>query len=264
MQLEAEEASSVSRVVGGESGVGDDQWHERLYSQAAASREKLEVKRLEAMAAATANSRPLANGSSGGGLVSAAAAEGGEEAVYDRLYKQSNLRGLLAEQQRWQGVVAERLGGKAGSALQPRSARAAAVEAEACDRLYLQAQEQARRHMERVQLQEAAETTTPAFSVPRPVAEAAAARMHSEAMGRMQQRHEAELQTRRDAEAVAAERAHRTAGARPVSAAQRDRLYVEAVERRARLEEQLSERQQQRLDEEMVGATFVPSLRQMS
>ena len=69
------------------------------------------------------------------------------------------------------------------------------------------------------------------------------------------------LQARREEHAAAIERVHRTAGTTPVSgAAQRERLYHEAVERQARLERVALERQQQMREAELDGVTFTPQL----
>jgi hypothetical protein len=200
------------------------------------------------------------------------------EAAHDRLHRRGSslLRRTLEEEQSWQSVVAERMAGGVGE-VKPRSARAEFVEAMACDRLYKGAQEHLRLQHERsIPISSrnplaAAASNGEAVSVEavplqshqtasRAEAEARGAQMYAEGLARQQHRDEVTMQARRDADAEAIERAHRTAGKTPVSAAKGGRLYKQGLEQLARQDRLHQMEVQQKRDDELLGTTFAPEI----
>ena len=90
---------------------------------------------------------------------------------------------------------------------------------------------------------------------------ASGAQMHAEAMRALREREQAVQLAREQAEIQAAELAHRTAGSVPVTtAAQRERLYRDAIEQQARQERLAIQRQQELRAAELEGTTFSPDI----
>jgi hypothetical protein len=85
--------------------------------------------------------------------------------------------------------------------------------------------------------------------------------MHFDAMVRLQVREDLVLQARREAEELSSTQVNRTAGTVPVSSsAQRERLYMSAVEQQAKQERRVLERQRELHVAELDGTTFSPVL----
>ena len=91
-------------------------------------------------------------------------------------------------------------------------------------------------------------------------AEARGAQMYAEGLARQQHRDQVTMQARRDADAEATERAYRTAGKTPVSAAKSGRLYKQGLEQLARQDRLHQMEMQKKRDEELLGTTFAPDI----
>ena len=167
--------------------------------------------------------------------------------------------------------------GHAGTS--PRSAFEEKVEAEACDRLYLQGQEQRRRQKHREQAGESGKSggdggggdggsAVTASLIPSALVGVGGAGTRSEVRGTLMHFEAKILQQKRDQLLVDAQRhlenaasldAHRTVTLSGGPAAS-ERLYRAGLERRAKQEREIVEQQQRAMEAEIEGVTFMPSV----